>query len=70
MSETIPFDHENIKNYLDDCIRHLRERMIVAARGRTRFMEVSEAFMIALYIEAYEKVRKDIFGSPTSENET
>ncbi len=60
MIDTVPFDKENVKKYLDDCIRLWRKSKKNAASGEDELMAMC-------YIDAYQSVRISLFGETLGE---
>ena len=53
---TVPFNKEAVKEYLDDCIRYWRKE------GKKAEMETPEKLNAICYIDAFQSVRISLFG--------
>ena len=68
MKEPIEFTRESIKEYLDNCIYHWKDKknkaMIERSNKDSKFksLESTEELRAIHYIEAFQDVRLEIFG--------
>lgn len=66
MSGTVKLTEEDVKAYLDRCIRYWRQR--VEEKHHDTF-ESKQGFMAKCYVDAYQRVRITLFGKRLSKEE-